>query len=137
MLLSYFPTVIKANDTGLVRVYPMSGETAKQTLGDKAPENGTYVLEVVDRETMYGFYIYQYDGQLVEEYKAADSAFYPENAQVIGSSETFDVETADLPSQGSSKALRITTDAGSVLVNCRARNVPDPYADQTPAAVSE
>ena len=121
-LLSYFSTMIKADDSGQVAFTSLSAEEAREAMGEKAPAGGTCVLSVVDPETQYGFFIYLYDVKLLEEYKAAEYGFHPDNAQEIGTTSSFVIEPVPLPFDANSRALRITTDAGSILVNFRAQN---------------
>lgn len=69
----------------------------------------------------YALYIYEYDGQLLEEYRAIvtnkEIELDPEEANVLGKTDVFTVETA------SENTIRITTSAGDVLVHLRSGEV--------------
>ena len=61
----------------------------------------------------YALRIYQSDGLLLEEYSAAEAGIDPKNAAVLGQTTVFTVELPD------ESTMRITTDAGSVLLHVR------------------
>ena len=71
------------------------------------------ILVLDDGESGYAIRIYRYGDTLVEDYGASDSDLRPEDAQKIGETQVFIIET---PLMG---LLRITTDAGSVLLYLR------------------
>ena len=97
-LLSYLSTCVRGSDrAGRVSVQD-SAYGPVLTVGD----SGSYALR-----------IYQYDGQLLEEYRSAGTELDPENATILGSTSTFLV---DLPTPDT---LKITTDAGDVLLYLR------------------
>ena len=98
-LLSYLATTVKANDTAAA-VSVERGES-----GD--------ALILTDGERGYALRIYRYDGDLVEEYAAAGTPLSPEDAQVIAPTEVFRAE------QTEDGLLRLTTDAGQVLLRLR------------------
>lgn len=57
--------------------------------------------------------IYTYDGELLEEYVQSGSDYAPENAQVIGKTDSFDIETVK------DGLVSVSTDCGSVLLHMR------------------
>ena len=68
---------------------------------------------VTEGRSGYALRIYRADGSLVEDYARADAALRPEDAQIIGATETFDpVLTAD-------GLLTVNCDAGKVLLHLR------------------
>ena len=75
-------------------------------------ENGQ-MLVLEDGESGYALRIYRLGDTLVEDYGAAGSPLLPEEANPIGKTARFALET---PAAG---LLRITTDAGSVLLRLR------------------
>ena len=99
-LLSYFPTTLKAYDAeNAISVH-------------EEPEFGQ-ILVLRDGNSGYAVRVYLADGVLVEDYAPEDSALRPEEAQRIGETECFEVRK--LPG----KALKITTDEGSILLHLR------------------
>ncbi len=72
------------------------------------------LLTVRDGESGYAYRLYLYRGALVEDYAKADAKLDPDAAQVIAGTSTFRVSWEN-------DALRIRTDAGSVLVQLRAK----------------
>ena len=97
-ILSYLSTCVKGGDSaGNVKV--TSGEYGQ-------------VLTVGDGSG-YALHIYRYGGELLEEYRALGTTLSPENANVLGKTDIFVIETpvAD--------TLRITTDAGAILLHLR------------------
>ena len=99
-LLSYFSTTVKG--------YDASGAV---TLRDD-PDVGR-VLVLADGDSGYALRIYRQDGAILEDYAALDAQLRPEEAQRIGETERFEAELT------SGDQLRITTDAGSVLLHLR------------------
>lgn len=97
-LLSYLSTCVKGNDS--------SGHIS-------VLESEYGPLLMLGSESGYALYIYQYNGQLLEEYRAAGNPLNPENANILGGTSTFLVETPAL------NTLRITTDEGNVLLYLR------------------
>ena len=98
-LLSYLATTVKANDTaGAIQV-----------------RDSAYgqVLSVADGGSGYAVRIYQFDGQLLEDYAAMDAALLPQDAQTIGETRRFDIERPE------EDLLLIYTDAGHVLLHLR------------------
>ena len=94
-VLSYLSTCVKSGDSA----------------GSIAVEHGAHgPVLIVGEDTGYALHIYQQDGQLLEEYAAAGSALRPENATILGRTETFLLES---PTE---HLLRITTDEGAVLL---------------------
>ena len=98
-LLSYLSTVIKGYDE-------------KEGIAVQDSEYGQ-VLVIHDGDSGYALRIYRYEGDLVEDYGAADAALSPKNASVIGPTEEFQLEGPE------SGILSITTDAGHVLLHLR------------------
>ena len=71
------------------------------------------MLVLEDGESGYALRIYRLGNRLLEDYGPADSALNPEEAQTIGETSVFAVDT---PAAG---LLRVTTDAGQVLLHLR------------------
>ena len=104
-LLSYLATALKSGDrAGNVTV--------------KDSDYGAVLLLVGDGSG-YALHIYQYEGQLLEEYRygldpnAEGTTLDPKNANVLGETEIFLVE------RPSEDVLKLTTDEGSVLLYMR------------------
>ena len=98
-LLNYFATCVSANDSeGAVSV--------------EDSEYGT-VLVVRDGDTGYGMRIYRCGDGLVEDYARLDAPLSPDRAMQIGDTSLFSVEEV------SGDTLRVTTDAGSILLHIR------------------
>ena len=97
-LLSYLSTCVKGGDA--------AGNVA-------VLEEGQGPVLEVRNGAGYALYIYQNDGKLLEEYKAVGGTLNPQSAGVLGETEVFAVERV------TGKILRITTDAGSVLLTLR------------------
>ncbi len=98
-LLSYLSTCVRGGDTaGAVTVW-------ESEFGQ--------VLSVADSSGGHALRIYRYDGGLVEDFAAADAALRPEEAEVIGATDTFEI--TELPGG----ALAVDTDAGRVLLHPR------------------
>ena len=94
-MLSYLSTCVKSGDSA----------------GNIVVEHGAFgPVLTVGEATGYALHIYQYEGQLLEEYSAAGSSLRPDNATVLGQTETFSLESE------SDHLLRITTDEGAVLL---------------------
>ena len=88
-----------------------SGDTAGSFILSDDPTYGQ-VLILADHDSGYGLHIYQYEGQLMEDYASLDSAPQPERSQVIAETEVFEViRTGSL--------YEIYTDAGRVLLHPR------------------
>lgn len=98
-LLSYLATAVKASDTADA----VTVETGEE--GD--------VLILTDAVSGYALRIYRHEGDLVEDYAAAGAPLSPEDAQIIGPTDTFRVE------REREDLLRITTQAGQVLLRLR------------------
>lgn len=99
-LLSYLSTIIKAYDT--------SGAVSVQ-----GTEEDGQVLWLKDGSSGYVLRIYVRDGMLLEDYAAESAALRPEEAQRIGETEQFEIFLL------AEDSLRVTTDAGSVLLHLR------------------
>lgn len=98
-LLSYLTTCAKANDIeGAVEI---------------VYEHDMPVLTITGDDTGYCLRIYQHDGCLVEDYGRADSGLNPSAAQIIGETESFQVEEV------AENTYFVTTDAGRVLFHVR------------------
>lgn len=98
-LLSYLITCAKANDIeGAVEI---------------AYEHGMPVLVITGDDTGYCLRIYHHDGCLVEDYGRAGAELNPSAAQVIGETESFQVEKV------TENTYAVTTDAGRVLFHAR------------------
>ncbi len=109
-LLSYLTTCMKANDTeGAVEVYE---------------EDGVTVLSIADGDSGYGLRIYQYQGDLLEEYGKLGEALYPGAAQVIGETAVFRVEKV------AENTCAVTTDEGRVLFHARCGETTEAAADE-------
>lgn len=98
-LLSYIVTCVKSNDAD-------NAITVTET------ENGP-VLVITDTDTGYALYIYRHEGDLVEEFNLPGSPLSPENAEVIGQTETFEIAAL------SDGLMSVATDAGHVLLRVR------------------
>lgn len=97
-LLSYISISVKGNDTaGNITVEEREGGP----------------VLVIGDEAGYALYIYQKDGQLLEEYHAKGASFSPDTANVLGETEIFTIE---MPTENT---LKITTDVGSTLLHLR------------------
>lgn len=98
-VLSYLATCARSNDTaGSITVFNS--------------ENGQ-VLCVADGDTGYALRIYLRDGKLVEDYGKADAALSPEEAAVIGDTETFRLQELE------NGLFAADTDEGRVLLRAR------------------
>ena len=100
-LLSYLATTVHGYDTG-----------DAVTVEDS--EHGP-LLVIADGNTGYALRIYRYEGALVEDYAVQTAPLAPERAQVIGSTDIFEIE------QLSDSLFRIATDEGSVLLHIRSK----------------
>lgn len=99
-LTAYLTTATRANDSAdSLRVYddPAVGQ----------------VISVADGDSGFAFRIYRYDGHLVEDYNEADFDLNPEDAQIIGDTQTFAVEAA------ADGLWAVYTDAGRALIGLR------------------
>lgn len=97
--LAYLSTIVRSGDArGAVRV-------RESELGQ--------VLEIADGDSGYALRIYQYEGQLLEEYASEGAAPVPKLGQVIARSEDFRIE------QPRRDLLIIHTDEGRVLLRLR------------------
>lgn len=98
-LLSYLATTVKGYDSrGAVAI--------AQT------EEGP-TLVIADGNTGFALRIYCHEGQLMEDYAAAELPLSPEDAKAIGATERFALSWID------GTLLRMETDAGPVLVHLR------------------
>lgn len=98
-LLAYISTSMKANDTeGSVEIQD---------------SNYGKVLVLADGTSGYGLRIYRYNNNLVEDFGRLGYALVPEEAQVIGKADVFDIEEV------SSDTYTVTTDEGSVTLHMR------------------
>ena len=96
-LLSYLSTCVKSSDAaGQVWV-------TEDTYGP---------MLVIGDGSGFALHIYQKDGQLLEDYHRLGSGLFPEEATVLGDTETFSIVT-------DRELLTITTDAGHVLLHLR------------------
>lgn len=98
-LLGYFKTCIGAND-----------EKGQVYISDSVYGP---VLEIPDGNTGYGIRIYQTEGELKETYASLQAELMPEQDVAIGKTEVF------LPEFQEEGLLKITTDAGSILIHVR------------------
>lgn len=98
-LLSYIATCIRSND-------------AENAVSVVSTEEGQ-LLSVTDTETGYALYIYLHDGDLVEEFVPAGRAPSPDDAEVIGQTDTFEI------TELTGGLLSVRTDEGRVLVRLR------------------
>ena len=98
-LLGYFATCIGANDVR-AGVYISESEYGP-------------VLEIPDGESGYGIRIYCTEGELKETYASLGAILRPEQDASIGKTETF------LPEFVEEDLLRVSTDAGSILIHLR------------------
>lgn len=96
-LLSYIATCVKSSDAAD---------------GVALLEDETGLVLRIGSSEGYALYIYQKDGQLLEEYRAAGRSADPDNTTVLGETEVFMVERDE-------NILRITTDAGELLLVLR------------------
>ena len=100
-VLSYLETTLKGHDT-INAVH-----TAEYATGT--------VLIIREGDTGYAIRIYGYEGNLVEDFAKESAALHPEDAEIIGPTETFSVEEI------SGDVLRIRTDAGKVIWRSRTK----------------
>jgi len=100
-LLSYFATCISSNDSNGA-VYVSDSEYGQ-------------VLEIPDGTTGYGLRIYCHEGKLMETYAALDGQLNPQEDIAICDTEVFQIGFVQ------DGTLRITTDAGSVLIRLRSK----------------
>lgn len=101
-LLSYLSICVKGSDSDGC-VYVEQGEDGP--------------ILVIGDGSGYALHIYRHDGNLVENYSAESEPPRPDWADVIGPTEVFTVE------QPAADLLRITTDAGDVLLCLRSGEV--------------
>jgi len=104
-LSSYLTAVVRAND-GRGAVSVQQGEDGQ--------------ILVIDDGSGYSLRIYRHDGALLEEYAAREAALAPADAQVIAATGVFAIEKL------SDGLLRVTTDAGSVLLHLRSEGGATP-----------
>ena len=98
-LSSYLATCVKGCDTrGAVSI--------------RDTEAGP-TLVVADGDTGFALRIYRHEGQLLEDFAALDAPLAPEEAQVIGSTEYFELERPE------TDLLIVRTDAGRVVLHLR------------------
>ena len=98
-LLSYLSTSLRGSDA--------AGNISIDLERSSGP------ILVIGDGSGYALHIYQRDGQLLEEYSAETAKLDRARANVLGETEVFTVE------RPLENALRITTDAGSVLLVLR------------------
>lgn len=98
-LLSTLSTAARAGDR--------SGAVTVRREGAYAP-----VLVIEDGESGYATLIYQYGGELLEDYARADAEPSPERSQLIGETERFEISSWD-------SVIELRTDAGRVLFHPR------------------
>ena len=114
-LLNYFVTCVSTSDSG----------------GNLSIEESEYgpVVVIPDGSTGYGLRIYCVDGLLLDDYAALDAALMPDVESPIARTQVF------LPELLSDDLLRVTTDAGSILVHVRSEgNTSDPATSAQAAA---
>jgi len=76
----------------------------------EAEEADSKVLYIEDIDSTYGFRIYNYQGNLVEDYGEMNGKLYPKDANVLGENSTLNFELVN------PELLKITTDLGSIYV---------------------
>ncbi len=76
----------------------------------EAEEADSEVLYIEDVDSNYGFRIYNYQGNLVEDYGEMNGKLYPEDANVLGKNSELSFELVN------PELLKITTDLGSIYV---------------------
>ena len=110
----------KNNDTRALLSYLSTCVKSSDTQGGISVEESAYgsVLTIADASG-YALQIYQNGEELLEEYHVLGAELRPESADVLGTTATFTVEM-----QGA-ELLKITTDAGSVLLRLRSEEVPE------------
>ena len=98
-ILSYLATCVKANDTA----------------GAVSVEDTEYgpALIVADGDTGFALRIYRFEGRLVEDFARVGAALAPEEAEVIGATDTFAIEEIG------DGLLAADTDEGRVLLYVR------------------
>ena len=102
--LSYISATVRAYDgTGAVQVSQAQTQDGAET----------QVLSLADGDTGYAMRLYTWQGNLMEEYAKADAALSPSASNVIGETQTFELEKDE-------DLLRVKTDEGSVLLHLRA-----------------
>ncbi len=99
-VLSYLFTAVRGHDT------------AGAVFVGEGPEGGSLLI-LADGDSGYALRIYLHDGTLVEDYAAAGAPLQPAQAQSIGSSGIFLAELSP------ARTLRLTTDAGEILLRLR------------------
>ncbi|MBE5997746.1 MAG: DUF4860 domain-containing protein [Lachnospiraceae bacterium] len=78
-----------------------------------ADENGKQILIIRDGDTGYAVRLYISDGNLVEDFAKETASLKPEDAAVIGATDTFSIEMIK------EDVMVIRTDEGKVIVNLR------------------
>jgi len=97
--LSYISTSVKGSDSaGAVEI--MDSEYG-------------HVLIINDGDTGFALRIYRCNGELVEDFAASGAGLSPENSQVIGETQVFEVE------RPCSDMLIVRTDEGRVILRLR------------------
>ena len=102
-LVSYLSTCLKAND----RAGALSWEACTEQDG----LNGA-LLTIADGDSGYALRIYQWEGQLLEDYGPADGPLQPEDAQVLGETALFEIQERD-------GLAYVVTDGGEVPLRLR------------------
>ena len=92
-----------------------SGDTAGALSVQDSSEGRILVLE--DGDTGFAQRIYLHEGKLVEDYARINAPLHPEDATVIGPTDTFEIR--ELPGH----VLSVRTDEGRVLLHMRSREV--------------
>lgn len=97
-ILSYISTTVKGYDT------ENAVSVAETQYGP--------ALSIKDGSTGYALKIYNFNGNITEEYISETSELSPENGHIIGKSDIFEISL-----EGNS--LRVGTDSGTVLLKLR------------------
>lgn len=94
-VLSYVVSAVKDNAGGQLSIEDFSGDTG---------------LAIRDGETGYERKIYHHEGRILEEYGSAGTPVVPEDALIIGETDTFELEMTG-------NVLQIVTDQGTTYVS--------------------
>lgn len=98
--------------TGLLTSYVKANDRADVLAVGNGPEGPALVLTTRLESGDYEVRIYQYQGQVVQEYSVAGSSYTPERAQKLIESDTFEFQI-------SKRMVTITTDQGETAVVLR------------------
>ena len=105
-----------ANEMRAQLSYISTAAKAFDAAGAITAGSGDYGQMITIADGMgYSIKIYCHDGHLLEEYSSESDALDPENASVIGATDTFTV------TESSNGVLVINTDAGELILNPRSR----------------